>query len=88
MNIVKIEKINKVLANYFKNNKNVKKVPALELMDEFVKAGVFKSDSEKRPGLPIRNILRELDENNELHLIPYVHVERKTKNRNWFFIPI
>lgn len=87
MNMTKIEKINKVLADYFERNKNVEKIPALDLMDEFVAAGIFKSDSE-RAGLPIRKILRELDSKNELYLIPYVIAERKQKNTNWFFAPL
>lgn len=87
MNMSKIQRINQVLAEYFKRNKNVLRVPAMDLMDEFVKAGIFKSDSE-RAGLPIRKLLRELDENNQLDLIPYVNVERKSVNRNWYFAPI
>lgn len=87
MNMTKIEKINKVLADYFERNKNVEKIPALDLMDEFVAAGIFKSDSE-RAGLPIRKIPRELDSKNELYLIPYVIAERKQKNTNWFFAPL
>ena len=87
MNKVKIEKNNKVLADYFAKNKNVTRVRALDMMDEFVKAGIFKSDSE-RAGLPIRSLLRELDRNNLLDLIPYIVVERKEKNRNWYFEPI
>ena len=85
--MIKIEKINKVLADYFERNKNVEKIPALDLMDEFVAAGIFKSDSE-RAGLPIRKILRELDSKNELYLIHYVVAERKQKNTNWFFAPL
>lgn len=85
--MTKIEKINKVLADYFERNKNTEKIPALDLMDEFVAAGIFKSDSE-RAGLPIRKILRELDSKNELYLIPYVVAERKQKNTNWFFAPL
>ena len=87
MNMSKIQRINQVLAEYFKRNKNVLRVPAMDLMDEFVKAGIFKSDSE-RAGLPIRKLLRELDEKNQLDLIPYVVVDRKLVNRSWFFAPI
>jgi hypothetical protein len=75
----KIERINQVLAEYFERNKNISRVPAMDLMGEFVKAGIFKSDSE-RAGLPIRKLLRELDEKNLLDLIPYVIVDRKSVN--------
>lgn len=87
MNESKIEKINKVLANYFEQNKSVKLIPALDLMDEFVAAGIFKSDSE-RAGLPIRKILRELDAKDKLYLIPYVVAERKAQYTYWYFAPI
>lgn len=87
MNMLKIQRINQVLAEYFERNKNISRVPAMDMMDEFVKAGIFRSDSE-RAGLPIRKLLRELDENNQLDLIPYVIVERKSVNRNWYFAPI
>lgn len=87
MNKAKIEKINKVLADYFEKNKSVKRVRALYMMDYFVDAGIFKKDYE-RSGLPIRNLLRELDENNQLDLIPYVVVERKERNSNWYFEPL
>lgn len=83
----KIQRINQVLAEYFERNKNVSRVPAMDLMDEFIKAGIFRSDSE-RAGLPIRKLLRELDKNNQLDLIPYVIVERKSVNRSWYFAPI
>ena len=87
MNMSKIQRINQVLAEYFELNKNISRVPAMDMMDEFVKAGIFRSDSE-RAGLPIRKLLRELDENNQLDLIPYVVVERKAVNRSWYFAPI
>ena len=87
MNKAKIEKINKVLADYFESNKSVKRVRALDMMNYFVDAGIFKKDYD-RPGLPIRNVLRELDENNQLDLIPYVVVERKEKKSNWYFEPL
>ena len=85
MNKTKIVKINQVLANYFKKNNSIYEVRAKDMMDEFVKAGVFKADDEHAPGLPLRKLLRELDSTNQLSLIPYLYVERKMRNRNWFF---
>lgn len=87
MNKAKIDKINQVLADYFEKNKGVKRVPALDMMDYFVAAGIFNMDYD-RPGLPIRKVLRELDENNQLDLIPFVEVERKDRNRYWYFAPV
>lgn len=87
MNKSKIDRINQVLADFFEKNNGVKRIPALDMMEYFVNAGIFKKDYD-RPGLPIRKLLRELDESNELHLIPYVVVERKDRNRYWFFEPL
>lgn len=87
MNKARIDRINQVLADFFEKNKGIKRIPALDMMDYFVNAGIFKKDSDRR-GLPIRNLLRELDETNELHLIPYIVIERKDKNRYWFFEPL
>ncbi|WP_211316273.1 hypothetical protein [Flavobacterium faecale] len=53
------------------------------MMPYFILAGVFTKDA--KDGLPIRNVLRRLDKNNQLHLIPYVYAERKEVNTNWFF---
>ena len=79
----KTEQINKVLRSYFETNKSVQLIPAKDMMPYFILSGVFPKDNKN--GLPIRNILRRLDENNQLHLIPYVHAERKAANTNWFF---
>lgn len=80
----KIARINQVVTDYFKSNPSVNKIPAMDLMSEFIKAGIFNKNSE-REGLPIRKLLRELDRNNELDKIPSVLPERKTKNTNWYF---
>lgn len=80
----KIARINKVVTDYFKNNPSVDKIPAMDLMPEFVKDGIFNKDYERK-GLPIRKLLRKLDCNNELGKIPSLLPERKTKNTNWYF---
>lgn len=87
MNKTKIDEINQVLAEYFEKNTDMRRIPALDMMEEFVKAGIFKKDYD-RSGLPIRRLLRELDESNELHQIPYVVVERKDRKRYWYFEPL
>ena len=78
-----INLINQTIEAYFEKNKDVKIIRAKDLMPEFITAGIFSQDH--RNGLPIREILRELDENNKLDLIPYVVAERKTINTNWYF---
>ena len=82
----KIQGINKVIEAYFTCHTEVDKILAKELMPDFVSTGIFSKDT--REGFPIRKILRELDGNGLLNLIPYVHPERKKKNTNWYFVRI
>lgn len=78
-----INEINRVIERFFIANPSVSSIPAKDLMPEFIKAEIFTKDH--RNGLPIRNVLRELDENKNLALIPYVRTERKKVNTYWFF---
>lgn len=57
-----------------------------DLMPILIEKGFFTKDYKN--GLPLRNILRQLDEENLLYLLPQVRVERKDVNRFWFFNPI
>lgn len=79
----RINKLNVVLKEFFANPQNQKKVAAKDLMPLFIKKGIFNKDS--KGGLPIRNVLRDLDKDNQLDLIPFVIAERKQKNTQWFF---
>ena len=73
----KISQINAVVKSFFEKNKSVSEILAKDLMPDFVKAGIFKED--KKNGLPIRTILRKLDAQNQLHLIPFVYAKRNGK---------
>jgi len=79
----KINSINRVVIEYFLQHPKEIKVQVKTLMPWFIKAGIFPKD--EREGLPIRKILRSLDKNGQLKLIPSVLPERKAKNTNWFF---
>lgn len=57
-----------------------------DLMPTLIEKRFFKQDY--RNGLPLRNVLRRLDDENLLYLLPQVRVERKDKNRYWYFNPI
>ena len=73
-----------MVKDYFSNNPSVDKIPAKYLMPEFIKAGIFTADH--RNGLPIRQLLRELDKANKLDKIPNIQPERKAKNTYWYFV--
>lgn len=80
-----INQINSVIKAYFIDHPTVKIIPAKELMPSLIAAGVFKKDIKN--GKPIRDILRTLDTNNQLDLIPNLHAERSGKDTYWYFIP-
>lgn len=81
--IHKIGRIDQIVRDYFAENKSINEVPAKDLMPQFVEKGIFNKDH--RAGLPIRNILRNLDASNKLYLLVHVKVVRKEVNRNWYF---
>lgn len=80
----KIAQINKVVQAYFDNNLNIDWIPAKQIMPELVKVGVFAKDQKK--GLPLRKVLRDLDQKNALDTIPLLHVERTDKAIYWYFV--
>lgn len=81
--MTKIDLINQIIKLYFDHFKSEIEVSAKDLMPYFIEAGIFTKDN--RGGLPIRSILRDLDKNNQLNLIPYVYADRKAKNTKWYF---
>jgi hypothetical protein len=81
--IHKIGRIDQIVRDYFDTHPSRKEVPAKDLMTLFIKKGIFKKDNKE--GKPIRDLLRELDGINKLHLLRYIKVDRKIVNRNWYF---
>lgn len=79
----KIGRIDQIVRDYFDKNKSVTEIPAKDLMPLFIEKEIFIKDH--RNGLPIRNILRELDAENKLNLLKNVKVVRNPINRNWYF---
>lgn len=84
MNTMLIERINKVVSDYFASHASVDKIRAKDLMEEFIAAGIFKADHKN--GLPIRDLLRELDDQGRLSELPNLEPERKEKNTYWYFV--
>lgn len=78
-----VGRIDQVVRDFFTSNKSVNEIMAKDLMGLFIKKEIFKKDH--RNGLPIRNILRELDNENKLGLLKHIKVDRKMVNRNWYF---
>ena len=80
----KIGRIDQIVRDYFEKNKSVSEVLAKALMPLFIQKGIFEKDH--REGLPIRNLLRDLDKENKLNLLKHVKVVRNAVNRNWYFV--
>ena len=79
----KINDINQVLSEYFEHNKSVQRVPVGFMMSYFVLAGIYKKDDSK--GTSLKNFLRNLEEKNQLHRIPFAKVVQKNISKKWFF---
>lgn len=84
MNSDQLLKINTIISEYFENNKTVNCLTAKDLMPTLVKEGVFSKD--EKNGLPLRKVLRALDEKNELAAIPTLHAERNEDSTYWYFV--
>lgn len=80
----KIGRIDQIVRDYFLENSSLNEIPAKDLMGLFIEKGIFNKDY-SRPGLPIRNLLRELDAENKLSLLKHCKVVRNQVNRNWYF---
>jgi hypothetical protein len=77
-------RIDQIVRDYFSANPDKESILAKDLMPIFVAKGVFAKDY--REGLPIRNLLRILDQENQLNLLVHCSVKRNQINRNWFFV--
>lgn len=76
-------KVNAVFDKTFYWRKELENAKPKDLMPVLSEKVFFNKDH--RNGLPLRNVLRELDDNDFLYLLPQISVERKDKNRYWFF---
>jgi hypothetical protein len=81
--IHKIGRIDQVIRDFFEANPSIIEIPAKELMPVFIQKGIFYKNH--RDGLPIRNLLRDLDKENKLSLLKHTKVIRHSANRKWYF---
>ncbi len=79
----KIGRIDQIVRDYFENVEPGSEVMAKDLMSLFIEKGIFLKDDKK--GLPIRELLRDLDKENKLGLLKHVKAVRKNVNSNWYF---
>ena len=79
-----VSQINEVVSAYFVENPEKEWIPAKAIMPSLIKAGVFIKDVKK--GLPLRKVLRSLDQDKALDSIPLVHAERNEDTIYWYFV--
>lgn len=83
MNQETIDKINKLITDYF-NNSTEDWIPAKEIMPTLIQGGIFSKDEKK--GMPFRKVLRALDKEDQLSKIPSVHAERQEESIYWYLV--
>lgn len=79
----KIGRIDQIVRDYFEDNPTITEIPAKDLMKIFISKGIFFRNH--RDGLPIRNLLRNLDKENKMDLLKHIKVIRHPVNRRWYF---
>jgi hypothetical protein len=82
MEYSQVVKMGYVIQDFLENNNKFDVKPP-ELMGLLIENGFFKYDI--REGKPLRDVLRKLDDNDLLYLLPQVRVDRMGVNRQWFF---
>ena len=80
-----IVKMGYAIQNYLERYRLNSAKPA-QLMERLIELGFFEKDYKE--GLPLRDILRDLNESDKLFLLPQVKKELKTKNIWWSFEPL
>ncbi|MBU0696726.1 MAG: hypothetical protein KKE39_09425 [Bacteroidetes bacterium] len=83
-NIQKAGTIDQIVFDYFKLHPKVKEIQAKDLMEDFIKGGVFSKDY--KDGLPLRDFLKKLEDNDSLDLFKQTKLIRKVENKYWFFV--
>ncbi len=85
-NIEKVGAIDQIVHDYFKKNPKVNEVQAKDLMEHFVKAGVFKEDY--KAGLPLRDFIKKVEGSNSLDLFKKSELIKNEESKYWFFVRI
>jgi len=84
MNDESISKVNETITSYFNAHPTVDWIPVKKIMPALIEAGIFTKD--EKNGLPMRKVLRRLDDQSALAKIPSVHAERKAEAVYWYFV--
>jgi hypothetical protein len=75
-------RISKAVQEYLREENKLETIPK-DVMEYLIQKGIFEKDHKN--GLPLRNVLRELDKMDKLDLIEGIRLERKAINTYWYF---
>jgi hypothetical protein len=78
------QRINEAVDAYFELNADTTWFAAKKIMPDLVKNGIFSKDVKN--GMPLRQVLRALDADNQLESIPRVHADRNGNDVYWYFV--
>ena len=78
------QRINEAVDAYFDSNPSTAWFPVKKLMPSLIAAGVFEKDVKN--GLPLRKVLRDLDNDEQLNEIPRAHADRTGRDIYWYFV--
>jgi hypothetical protein len=77
-------RINEAVDAYFDSNPSTEWFPVKKLMPSLIAAGVFEKDIKN--GLPLRKVLRDLDNDEQLNEIPRAYADRTGRDIYWYFV--
>ena len=78
------QRINEAVDAYFESHADIQQFSAKKIMPDLVKNGVFIRDIKN--GMPLRQVLRALDIQGELELVPRAYAERIGADIYWYFV--
>lgn len=80
----RIDRLDKIIKDFFEENPDISEIAAKDLMPLFIKQGIFLQDH--RNGFPIRILLNELNRENKLQLFRHIKVVRHSEESAWYFV--
>ena len=80
--LVQVARVDSAIQVFLRSH-SLMSATAREVMPFLVDMGLFKRDNKE--GRPLRDMLRELDRLDRLDLIRGLVVDRKSRNRYWYF---
>ncbi len=82
--LLTVERIDKIIFNLFAINPGIREVSITDALPLLRRHGIF-IPCHPSDNMPLRNLLRKLEKENQLSLFSLVSAGRKKKNNRWYF---